>query len=344
MPGLIVHGYANPSEYGANLLADTSAPMPSRSETMHLDSVRPKDVPRGRVPYVKDESLSLTTLDIDRAQPGNKYGATGTLYRTGRPEKDEVSGAKAMTHYPRLNRVRDSSLTTADIEGARPNARRFKTPRCVDPLNPQYNLPSHRARPTTPQKSVTHEGCERNVLENTGSATRRIPDRNYNRDPLEHRDIEYTTPGARIRERNAAPARDPFRVVEQAGARVLSSKCHTARATCPLNPNYTMPVATTHPNFTCGEGPATRSDGGWVEGSTPRSKHRGNGEPQLSLVRADIPGAVPRRYKGTVPFSIYDSHEVTPVARHLGLDCSDIAGAQPGTHKPGSGRSLPRVS
>mmetsp|Transcript_92582 Transcript_92582/g.224716 ORF Transcript_92582/g.224716 Transcript_92582/m.224716 type:complete len:81 (-) Transcript_92582:74-316(-) len=76
-------------------------------------------------------------------------------------------------------------------------------------------------------------------------------------------------------------------------------------------------------------------EAGAVEGSAPRVLHRGNGEPQTSLIRSDIPGAMPQQYKGGIPFGIYDPPEVTPYARHLGLDCSDIAGAQPGTRRPG---------
>jgi len=72
-----------------------------------------------------------------------------------------------------------------------------------------------------------------------------------------------------------------------------------------------------------------------VEGASPQVLHRSNGEPQASLIRSDIPGAMPQKYKGGIPYNIYDPPEVTPHSRHLGLDCSDIEGAQPGTRRRG---------
>ena len=42
---------------------------PQRSETMYLDSIKPADAPAGRIYNVKDEDFSLTTADIERAQP-----------------------------------------------------------------------------------------------------------------------------------------------------------------------------------------------------------------------------------------------------------------------------------
>eukprot|EP00439_Symbiodinium_sp_Y106_P073003 s1605_g13.t1 len=94
---------------------------------------------------------------------------------------------------------------------------------------------------------------------------------------------------------------------------------------------------TTHPFYRETEGnPLAPSQVGPVSGSTPRVLHRDNGEPQASLIRADIPGAVPQRYKGHVPINIYDTHTVTPFSRFTGLSCSDIEGAQTGTRKSGT--------
>jgi len=179
----------------------------------------------------------------------------------------------------------------------------------------------------------------RDSMEYKGEWKSRIPERNYARDPNEHRDIEYSQSSARCRPRNVTP-RDPLRTVEKAGERILSSKYKpTQRATCPLNPVYDVHTQTTHP-YLRGEPPSglMSTQAGAVEGATPRVLHRDNGEPQASLIRSDIPGALPQKYKGCTPYSIYDSPEVTPFSKHSGLDCSDIQGAQPGTRKPGSGR------
>jgi len=72
---------------------------------------------------------------------------------------------------------------------------------------------------------------------------------------------------------------------------------------------------------------------GRIPGCTPRQLHKDNGEPQASLIRGDIGGAVSQRYKGCMPFSIYDPPEITPYSGHMQLDCSDIDGTQTGTRR-----------
>merc|ERR1712232_598115 len=137
--------------------------------------------------------------------------------------------------------------------------------------------------------------------------------------------------------------RDTMRMnIEQAGPRTLSKMnaalATTPRGTNPLEPVYKLCTKTTHPLRQGEDGGSALNPRhvGRVDGSTPRVLHRDNGEPQASLIRRDIGGAVPQRYKGVMPFSIYDPPEVTPIAKHLGLDCSDIEAAQPGSRTPGT--------
>jgi len=333
MPGLIAHGMANPET--SNLLHhNEEPPFPMRGDSMSLDSVRPKDVPRGPVRYPKEDSQALRTHDIERAQPTYAYKS---LYTTGPPQKDPVPGAAARTHYPELKgRPLDLSLTTSDIPGAQPNVNRFRTNRVVDPLTPRYPLPSHRELPPEVPGVRMHEGRMRNTLDFKGEWKSRKPERNYSRDPNEHRDIEYSQPSARCRSQRPS-TRDHDKTVERAGERILSSKhVATPRTTCPLDPVYDVHARSTHP-YLQSESPSRLmpSQAGPVEGAASRVLHRDNGEPQTSLIRADIPGALPQKYKGGIPFSIYDPPEVTPYSGHLGLDCSDIAGAQTGTRRPG---------
>merc|ERR1712217_472464 len=72
---------------------------------------------------------------------------------------------------------------------------------------------------------------------------------------------------------------------------------------------------------------------GNVHGSKPRRLHWDNGEPQLSLIREDIPGTVPQRFVGAVPTNIYDPPDVRPVIDFH--DPHDIPGAQVGSLRRG---------
>mmetsp|Transcript_29605 Transcript_29605/g.75394 ORF Transcript_29605/g.75394 Transcript_29605/m.75394 type:complete len:339 (+) Transcript_29605:84-1100(+) len=330
---LISHGYANPAQ-GLNMLGSNDDPFPIKRDTMSLDSIRPKDVPRGIVRYPKD-SPALRTSDIDGAAPSYYYKK---YHADGPPEKELIAGTTARELYPAVRRPIDLGLTTSDIEKAQPLAYRFNSSRNVNPLTPRYDLPSHTDKPPTPPAPRIHEGKARETMEFKGEHKPRILERNYARDPLEVRDIEGAQPNHknRIAAKIFTP-RDPQRIIESAGERILSTKRtsqQTPRTSHPMDPAYEVSVMTTHP-FLHSEPPSARAprEAGRIEGSTPRRLHKDNGEPQASLVRSDVPGAVPQRFKGATPFSIYDPPEVTPYARHNGLDCSDIEGAQTGTRR-----------
>eukprot|EP00928_Gymnodinium_smaydae_P007437 TRINITY_DN12670_c0_g1_i1.p1 TRINITY_DN12670_c0_g1~~TRINITY_DN12670_c0_g1_i1.p1 ORF type:complete len:380 (+),score=43.63 TRINITY_DN12670_c0_g1_i1:79-1140(+) len=343
-------GGAGTPDVSSNLLYHPSdvdggaVPAFNREDTMYLDSVRPRDLPRGRLTFPKDVHLSLETADIAGAR--TPAHAAGRLFLTPATPRETIPGSTVRKIYPEVNRVTDFSLKTEDLPRAKSCAVQLKTGRCVNPLEPEYQLPSYQLVPEPPVRQMIHEGQPRDTLSFKGEATARILERNHARDPNEHRDIEGSQPNfaGRVggRKRDSFTPRDTLWTLEQAGGRVLSSFTSTERSafreTCPLNPVYTTAGQTTHP-FLSGEGRDTglapRSVGP-VPGSTPRERHRGNGEPQHSLIRRDIAGAVPQRFKGRVPFNICDPPEVTPFANHLGLDCSDIPGAQPGTRKPGT--------
>lgn len=321
------------------------------ADAMYLDVIRPLDVPRGKIPLEKQDWLGLKTDDIDGAAP--KY-LTQTLFATGPPPKDPIRGCHPRKPHTETSRGAvpdDLSLTTGDIDKCQPNVSRFKTRRVIDPLTPQYLLPSVTMIPHDVPKARYHEGAVRDTLDFKGYSNPLKFVRNYQRDPNEIRDIELSQ--ANINNRKAKLSgsftpRDTMRTIERAGERVLSSKVQpdsarestaAARSSCPLDPTYRNPMRTTHP-FRRGEetdtGLLAPRIAGPVDGAAPRVLHRDNGEPQASLMRRDVGGAVPQRYKGGTPFNIYDAPEVTPFYGHIGLDCSDIPGAQPGTRKPGT--------
>eukprot|EP00438_Fugacium_kawagutii_P003216 Skav200444 [mRNA] locus=scaffold1922:49570:57119:- [translate_table: standard] len=106
---------------------DDERPFLQRTDTMLLDVIRPKDVPRGQVMYPKDYDKSLMTeegWDISRCQP--TYDHLKYL------EKPDMSvgctdpvhpGGKARSYYaPMDRRPRDLSLTTVGSpKGAAPS-------------------------------------------------------------------------------------------------------------------------------------------------------------------------------------------------------------------------------
>eukprot|EP00927_Polykrikos_kofoidii_P024002 TRINITY_DN21914_c0_g1_i2.p1 TRINITY_DN21914_c0_g1~~TRINITY_DN21914_c0_g1_i2.p1 ORF type:complete len:353 (+),score=21.97 TRINITY_DN21914_c0_g1_i2:128-1186(+) len=318
-------------------------PFRSRQDTMYLDGIRPKDVPRGKVDVIKEDTQALRTHDIMGAQPRYLHAE---LHKHGPPAQVPVPGSRPISHYPQLNRVRDMSLTTVDIEKGQPMVHKFQTHRNVNPLTPRYELPSVEMLPPEAPQPVHHEGRPRDTLELKGESTPRVLERNYARDPNDCSDIDQSKRrfGPRTHRLGESTPRDPMRmIIEQAGSRILSSRAPAAsrscRGSCPLDPVYDNPTSTTHPLL---RGDDIESEAyaprqvGLVEGAAPRVRHKDRGEPQALLATSDIKGAQPQRFKGGVPFNIYDSHKVPSFERHMGMDCSDISGAQPGTRKPGT--------
>lgn len=307
---------------------------------MSLDIVRPDDIPRGTIMYPKDEDRSLKTQDIHKCQP--------TYEHLNYLNKEDVSvgntdpvhvGARARTYYAPMDRkVRDLSLTTADIELAQPQSNKQRGNRHTDPCAPNYELPSCYKREATPPRHngrVTHDisdielSCPKKV----------IPDRNYVRDPNEGRDIEFAS--ANYQERmnrkaNRGPRQDRTHDVRD----ITGTKKIQPRSNCPLDPVYKVPThATTslHHVFSEEQGmamaPRDAHEHGEVHGSKPRKLTWDNGEPHFSLLREDIAGTVPQRWIGSVPANIYDPPEHRPMIHFH--DPHDIPGAQVGSLKKG---------
>jgi hypothetical protein len=319
---------------------DGERPFPQRHESMLLDVVRPQDVPRGKIMFPKHEDKSLKTSDIPTAQP--TYHHLKFLDRpdlcVGSTDTEHVGG-QARTYYPPMDRkARDLNLTTADIEFAQPRANKFKGTRRVDPVCPNYEMPtSYKRAPTPPRHNgrVTHD-----ISDIEGSSSKRvIPDRNYVRDPNEGRDIEYAS--ANYQERMGRAAQRGVRQDRQLDVSdIAGSKRVPIRSSHPLDPEYKVPThATTSLHVIYSEEQnqnLARKDGhtiGPVHGSKSRKLQWDNGEPHFSLMREDIAGTVPQRWIGSVPANIYDHHEDRPMISFH--DPHDIPGAQVGSLKKG---------
>jgi len=326
------HGLANEGVNGGviqHIACDgLRVPTPKRSETMTCS---------GRLPDVAKKHAStpregpLMTKDIDGACPTYRH----KRWHVDHPAvKDPIPGTTPRTNYPEVRRIQDMSLRVDDIEKACPAKQVSK--RCLNPLNPKYQLPSYRERTPTPPPVRMHEGSMRDSMEFTGKSRPKGLLRSTARDPNDISDIELSKPHARCRDQVPLTARDLWKLVERSEG-PTTSKCHSARSTHPLDPEYFVSNRSSHPHSLAEElTPRPASRIGRVEGAAPRVLHRDNGEPQNSLVTADVVGAAPRRKKGSVVFSLYDPPEVTPVAFHTGLTCSDIQGTGPGTRKQGA--------
>ncbi|KAF4689570.1 hypothetical protein FOZ60_001549, partial [Perkinsus olseni] len=132
----------------------------------------------------------LTTIDIDKCKP--TYYWLDYLRKPEFSLKCDVPGMRSKSYYPPVvNRPRDLSLTTQDIEWAQPKITRFRTNRVLDPLNPKYKLPKSEAVPVEPPRSSTGGSRTTSEISSFSHPKRLIPDRNYNRDPNDASDIEY---------------------------------------------------------------------------------------------------------------------------------------------------------
>eukprot|EP00931_Biecheleriopsis_adriatica_P122932 TRINITY_DN97987_c0_g1_i1.p1 TRINITY_DN97987_c0_g1~~TRINITY_DN97987_c0_g1_i1.p1 ORF type:complete len:560 (+),score=70.36 TRINITY_DN97987_c0_g1_i1:71-1750(+) len=320
---------------------DETRPFLQRHDSMSLDIIRPKDVPRGKVMFVKDEDKSLKTNDIPRCQPTYEHlnyldkpdlsvGNTDVLH----------AGGKARSYYaPMDRRPRDLSLTTADIELAQPRGVRHKGDRHTDPVCPNYKLPTAYKREATPPR---WGGRHTNDISDIEKSHSRVlhPDRNYIRDPNEGRDIEYSTPNyvEKLKATNARPRLDRSLNVKD----ISEPKRMRPRCTNPLDPQYKVPtnaITSLHAKYNEEHGMSIEvpraevKEIGYVEGSKPRKLTWDNGEPHLSLLREDIAGTVPQRWVGSIPANIYDPPDSRPMISFH--DPHDIPGAQVGTLKKG---------
>lgn len=327
---------------GGPFYRDEERPFAQRNHGMSLDTIRPQDVPKGKVQYPKAEDLSLKTQDIHRAQPTYDH-----LSHLNKPDMsvgctDPVhAGGRARTYYaPMERRPRDLSLTTADIEYAQPRAGKTRGDRHTDPVCPQYELPSSFQRPPTPPRFNGRHTHDISDIEHSCPKVRH-PERNYNRDPNEVRDIEYASVNYQDRHPRHPPRARADRSLDVRD--ISEGKRMPPRDTNPLEPTYKVPThrvtTSLHTKFTEEQQqgvelpPKEANEIGAVHGSRPRKLQWDNGEPQLSLLREDIPGTVPQRWVGAAPHNIYDPPEVRPMISFH--DPHDIPGCQVGSLKRG---------
>ena len=195
-----------------------------------------------------------------------------------------------------LNRPLDLSLTTEDIDGARPRRRCFTTNRCTDPLDPEYHLPSFKAAP--PHEVPVPIGTipTNFVADIVGPRRSRL--RAVSSGPLDVSDIPYAQPSHYrrfVRPLKEGPLTDTMAVqdINQGSGRILPP-----RGTDPLEPEYV--ISTKNTWKLSDETPTERLPItiGPVEASKPRKLAR-----KAMPVQAVVEGSQPQRYIGRVPHS-----------------------------------------
>lgn len=236
----------------------------------------------------------------------------------------------------------------------------------VDPLNPAYALPSSEAPAPTPVSARTsgHRALDVSDIEGARIAPS-VPVRNQYGDPMRVEDEfrSWRHDRALIENRTLAPPgwssrNGPYprkQSEEASSAPVLDlpqrapltprreGPQRSARSTDPLDPQYRVPLAKDKPgtslNCLWAEEKKNQQELppevashtiGRVEGSTPRTQIRDNGQPFFSLQAHDILGANPKRRVGAMMYNMYDSYGHRPV-QSTNLDTKDIKGAQADT-------------
>mmetsp|Transcript_25738 Transcript_25738/g.56742 ORF Transcript_25738/g.56742 Transcript_25738/m.56742 type:complete len:458 (+) Transcript_25738:67-1440(+) len=317
------------------MFVDDSLPFAQRSDTMSLDVIRPPDVPRGKVKFIKPESMSLKTDDIHKATP--YYAAKEYLHK---PSAGFIDGTRANTLYPPTKRVTDNALRTQDIEYAQPKINRFNTERCLDPLQPHYQLPHCEVKPPTPPRWNGRNTLDVSDIEHT-CPRRVIPDRNYVCDPNDTSDIEYSCPN--YRRRVVRPVDDFSRStnLEIKDINAPDNRVPAVRNTDPNDPVYKVAQTTTTSLLNTWSEEAGHVEPppmevqhvGEIAQSKPRKLQWDNGEPQFSLLKEDIAGASTQRWVGSIPFNVYDPPDKKAVISFH--EPQDVPGAQVGSLKKG---------
>lgn len=116
----------------------------------------------------------------------------------------------------------------ADIQGAQPQAFKFQTKRCCDPLMPRYNLPSFISSTPEPAKFIK---CPLNTGDIDGAQCYRSPVKINVRNTLDCSDIEGARPKKRYQ--SEMKAYDCYRDVTHPEQRVR-------QPINPLEPVYTV--------------------------------------------------------------------------------------------------------
>jgi len=207
--------------------------------------------------------------DIQGSKPFLKY----TQY-TNKPNfhvPDDIGGAKPK-QLMRTTNAPDYTLYHDDIEGSKPKPSTFKTTRVVDPLNPDYKLPSYQSAKAPEPKFIKDPMAIDDI-----KGTRTQPRTKFEpRDTMNVQDIEGTTVGWRPRHARVTkegPTRDLMNIKD-----ITDGGFKSQRVTDPLRPSYVVNNM--------------RIEDDMVK-SQPKKLPKGKNDPFYSLITEDIEGTKP---------------------------------------------------
>lgn len=253
---------------------------------------------------MKLESTINRTNDIEGAQPELRHlrycNQRPNLYHTG-----DIGKAQPSTLHRDTN-SQDYTLHLDDIEGAHPKPYTFKTQRLVDPMNPEYKLPTTQLA-AHPQPKFVRDAYSIGDIEGTAPRPRF---RFAERENHEVHDIEGAQSGWRPRHERVRREGDPRDGLDVRDINDVGFK--TQRVSDPLRPQHFV------------NGMAIADD---MVATMPKSLPKKKDGPTYSLTTQDIEGA----QCGWKP-----PHEMQPpieMRRHFRNTnfVGDIAGAQPDT-------------
>ena len=313
----------NPSSRNVNLPMEFNFyPMPNRKDSMSNRCLDETDFPKRRFKQLstkRDFSLNNYSLDIEGASPRSNSIFTNKIDYTLKKEDIEKSSPKQIipiqTNKPNFN------LSNKDIEGTEPRGHHcFNTSRHVDPLNPQYPLPSCPdkyplpvpmfLRNTLDIRDIPGATAKKNLVYNES-------DHNYmdvyrrNRDDhilLSHKKLYK---GNKSKFYNSLDFRD-----------VYSNKHFSKRHTNPLEPKYKYDYQMTEVNKNL----YNKTNGhslvyGEIEGNRPVVFSKYNNERYgKGMKTEDIPGAQPSTTSSYSKFELKYKHP-------LKYNAEDIVGA-----------------
>lgn len=272
-----------------------------RFATMSLGSRGPATIPNRR--RVAAARQSNHVGDIEGARPELKY-----LRYTARPDYyriDDIEGAAPMKLHKKMSRCDDYY---APIEGSMPKRTLFRTSRLVDPLDPDYKLPSCKpAEPYVPR--FIRDAYTVSDIDGTRPRSRF---RFAQRETHECRDIEGAQTGWRPRNERVRREGAPLDMMNVRDINDLGFK--TRRTTNPLRPVHYM------------NGMTITDD---MDKTMPKKLPRAHAGPYFPLHTQDIEGAQCGWKPPHTCQPPLESRRHFRNINHIG----DIEGAQPDTVK-----------
>jgi len=210
------------------------------------------------------------TDDIVGAQPFYRY--TQLRNKPSFSHNGDIEGTRSTALHKSLRNKVDRQLLTNDIDGAQPHPKTFQTNRCINPLVPQYQLPTFENHPAHETKFIRDSYQIQDIEKSNPPPLYKFKQR----ENFECKDIIGTTPGWKplckvIRKNN--PPHDIMLTED-----VVNDQWKTQRVQDPLDPVYVI------------NGAVVKDD---PQGSKPKKLPKKKNTPFYSLISNDIEGAYP---------------------------------------------------